>query len=106
MFKVNNKDTRTTPMASREFSGIKTPKVKNRNTRTRCELCSKLTKKTPVRRRLGLLCSYVMCEMYVLQSRTLTKIKNEKWRHSGVFIVNFEYISHLVLVFLLLTLSR
>ena len=30
------------------------------------------------------------------------------WRHyrrSGVFIVNFEYISHLVLVFLLLTLS-
>ena len=27
-------------------------------------------------------------------------------RHSGVFIVNFEHISHLVLVFLLLTLSR
>ena len=27
-------------------------------------------------------------------------------RHSGVFIVNFERISHLVLVFLLLTLSR
>ena len=27
-------------------------------------------------------------------------------RRSGVFIVNFEYISHLVLVFLFLTLSR
>ena len=28
------------------------------------------------------------------------------WRRSGVFIVNFEYISHLALAFLLLTLSR
>ena len=28
-----------------------------------------------------------------------------QWRHSGVFIVNFEHISHLALVFLLLTLS-
>ena len=26
-------------------------------------------------------------------------------RHSGVFIVNFEHMSHLVLVFLLLTLN-
>ena len=41
--------------------------------------CSKLTIKTPERR---------------------------YWRRSGVFIVNFEHISHLVLVFLLLTLSR
>ena len=32
--------------------------------------------------------------------------KQRQWRRSGVFIVNFEYISHLVLVFLLLTLSR
>ena len=29
-----------------------------------------------------------------------------QWHLSGVFIVNFEHISHLVLVFLLLTLSR
>ena len=29
-----------------------------------------------------------------------------QWRRSGVFIVNFEHISHLVLVFLLLTLNR
>ena len=27
------------------------------------------------------------------------------WRRSGVFIVNLEHISHLVLVFLLLTLN-
>ena len=30
----------------------------------------------------------------------------EQWRCSGVFIVYFEHISHLVLVFLLLILSR
>ena len=28
------------------------------------------------------------------------------WRHSGVFIVNFEHISHLFLGFLLLTLNK
>ena len=50
-----------------------------RNTRTRCEICSKLTLKTPERR---------------------------QWCRSGVFIVTFEHILHLVLVFLLLTLSR
>ena len=53
-------------------------KVNNRNTRTRCEICSKLTIKTSERRH---------------------------WRLSGVFIVDFEHISHLVLVFLKLTLS-
>ena len=36
------------------------------------------------------------------------KVNNgvSKWRRSGIFIVNFEHIAHLVLVFLLLTLSR
>ena len=53
--------------------------AQNRNARTRCEVCSKLTIKTPERRH---------------------------WRRSGVFIVNFEHISHLVLLFLLPTLSR
>ena len=43
-------------------------KVSNRNTRKRCEICSKLILKTPERR---------------------------QWHHSGVFIVNFEHISHL-----------
>ena len=51
-------------------------KAKNRNARLRCEICLKLTTKTPEQRR------------------------------SGVFIVNFEHISHHILVFLLLTLSR
>ena len=32
-------------------------------------------------------------------------VKNDHWRSSGVFIVNFEHISHLVLVFILLTLN-
>ena len=59
-------------------AGIYLVKVINGNTRTRCEICSKLTIKTPERR---------------------------QWRLSGVFIVNFELISHLVLVFLLLTLN-
>ena len=48
-------------------------KVNNRNTRATCEICSKLTIKTPER---------------------------HQWRRSGVFIVNFEHISHLVLLFL------
>ena len=48
-------------------------KVNNRNIRTRCEICSKLTLKTPERR---------------------------YWRRPGIFIANFEHISHLVLVFL------
>ena len=47
-------------------------KVNNRNTRTRCEICLKLTIKTT--------------ERY--------------WRRSGVFNINFEHISNLALVFL------
>ena len=31
--------------------------------------------------------------------------EQSQWRRSDVFIVNFEHISHLVLVFLLLTLN-
>ena len=54
-------------------------KVNNRSTRARCEICSKLTIKRPERRHS---------------------------RRSGDFIVNFEHISQLALVLLLLTLSR
>ena len=54
-------------------------KFNNRNTRTRCEICSELTIKTPER---------------------------HYWCRSSVFIVNFEHILHLVQVFLLSTLSR
>ena len=53
-------------------------KINNRYTRTRCEIYSKLTLKTPGRH----------------------------WHRCGVSIVNFEHISYLVLVFLLITLSR
>ena len=53
-------------------------KANNRNTRTRCEICSKLTIKT-----LG----------------------RHQWHRSEVFIANFEHILHLVLAFLLLTLN-
>ena len=63
---------------SRFLTGIYLFKVNNKNTRKRIEICSKLTIKTPER-----------CH----------------WRLSGVFIVNFEHIKHLVLVFLLLTLN-
>ena len=31
--------------------------------------------------------------------------QNNAWSHSGVFVVNFEHISHLILVFLLLNLN-
>ena len=54
-------------------------KINNKNTNTRCEICSKLTVKTPERRQL---------------------------HRSGVFTVNFEHISHRVLLLLLLTSSR
>ena len=60
-------------------AGIYTFKVNNRNTRRSCDICSKSTIKTPERRH---------------------------WCRSGFFIVNFEHISHLVLVLQLLTLSR
>ena len=53
-------------------------KVNNRNTRTRCKICSKLKIKTPEQRH---------------------------WHRCGFVIVNSEYISHFVLGFLLLTLS-
>ena len=59
-------------------AGIYPLKVNNRNTRTKCKICSKLTIKTPEQRH---------------------------WRRSGDFVVNFEHISHLVLVFLLLTFN-
>ena len=37
---------------------------------------------------------------------TIKTPERHEWRRSGVFIINFEHISHIVLVFRLLTLSR
>ena len=61
------------------FPNINMFTVDNRNKRKRCETCSKLTIKRPERRH---------------------------WSCFGVFIINFEHISHLFLLFLLSTLSR
>ena len=54
-------------------------KVNNGNARTMYEICSKATIKTPER---------------------------WQWRRFGVFIVNLEQISHIVLLFFLLTLNK
>ena len=50
-------------------AGIYLLKVNIRNTRTKCEICTKLTIKIPERR---------------------------QWRRSGIIIVNFEHISHIL----------
>ena len=60
--------------------GIYLRKVNNRNTRTRCETCSRVTIKIP-------------------------EWRHWRWRRSGSFIVNFEHISHFVLVFFLFLLT-
>ena len=69
-------DDAAVPMSSAENlsnypTNICLLKVNNRNIRKRCEICSKLTIKTPERRHC---------------------------RRSGVFFVNFELISHLFLL--------
>ena len=61
------------------WANIYLSKVNNRNTRKRCEILSKLTIKTQNWR---------------------------QWYRSGAFIINFEHISHLFLVFLLLILKK
>ena len=61
--------------------------VNNRNTWTVCQVCSKLTIKTPA-------VNYFRETLYL------------RMRRSGVFIINFEQDSHIALVFLLLTLSN
>ena len=69
-------------------------KVSNRNTRRKCEICSKLPIKTIKRRQL----------LFPLKSsETLSDDfrGNRSWRRSGIFIVNFEHISYLSLLFLL-----
>ena len=54
-------------------------KISNGNIRAICEICSKFQIKTPERR---------------------------QWRCSGIFIVYFEQIAHIVLVFPLLILDK
>ena len=54
-------------MPRKNPAGIYLLKVSNRNTRIKCEICSKLTIKTPER---------------------------PHWHRSDVFIANFEHVSH------------
>ena len=98
-------------------------KVHNRKTRTRCKICSKLTIKKPERCFDNLTLSIIdrkypagnymfkvnnrktrtRCEIC---SKLTIKTSERCWRRSGVFIVIFEHISHLVPVFLLLTSNK
>ena len=59
-----------------------------------CEICSKLTIKTPERRHLH------RSGIFIVNFEQISR------RRFGVFIVIFEQISHIVLVFLLLTLNK
>ena len=68
------------PAPSKTFpANIYLFKVDNRNSRKRCEICSKVTIKAP--------------ELH-------------HWRRFDVFVVNFEHSSHLFLEFLLLNLNK
>ena len=77
-----------------------------------CKICSKVTIKIPEpRMRLKLGDIYLSkvnnggtrgrCEIY-----SKTTLKTPEQHRSGVLIVNFEEISHIILVFPLLTLNK
>ena len=75
--------------------------VNHRNTRASCEICSKLTIKTPEP------CQWRRFGVFIVKfEHTIKTLEQRQWRRFGVFNVKFEHVSHLVLVFLLLTLSR
>ena len=80
-FKTSNEEFKTDKrtFGNNDPSSIYLFKVNNRITGKRCEICSKLTRKSPELR---------------------------KRRRSGVFVVKLEHISHLFLVFLLFTLNK
>ena len=67
-------------------AGIYHLKVNNRNTRTRCEICSKLTIKiTEPRLRQGQLKCYV-CQVYGLLKKLTKNADPDKYRYSGYVI--------------------
>ena len=69
--------------------GIYLFKVNIRNTRARSELFSKLT----IQKHQNVVMVFLSLALNI-------------WCLSGIFIVNFEHVSHLFLVFLLLTLNK
>ena len=83
-------------------------KLNNRNTITRCEICSKLTIKTPERLYVLIMSRtrfrVNLHSIFAWMSRnSLLETGAIKIDRSGLLIVDFEHISHLVLVSLLLT---
>ena len=63
---------------NKNLANIYLLKFKEGNTRKRCEICSKLT---------------------------IKRLERRQCRRSSVFVFNLEYISHLSIMFILLTLS-
>ena len=78
MWSMCSKLTKETPRRCHQ-ANICLFKINNRNTRKRCVICSNLTIKIP---------------------------EQHRWRRLSIFIVNFEHISHLFVLFLLLTLNK
>ena len=111
-------------------------KVNNRNNRKSGEICLKLTIKTPEWRHWHRFCVFIINLEHILHlsSRVFTAYfkqvnitcvtffpsdidvndilnyqKNyllHQWRRSGVFILNFEHVLHLFLLFLLSSLNK
>ena len=82
------------PAGSHMFKG------KNRNIKTRCEICSTLTIKTPERRLTPLKITENLRKTF-----GFLVFSGVIWRRSGAFIFNFEHTYLFALVFVLLTLS-
>ena len=82
-------------------------KVNNRNTRKRCEICSKLTIKTPKRRPIEAQCSTFPANIYLIKINnrntrkrcvmcSMSTIKTPERRHwlfSSVSVVDFEQVN-------------
>ena len=56
-----------------------------------CEICSE--------------CELSVSRFEICSKLTIKAPKRRYWRRSGLFIVNFKHVSHLVLVFLMLILN-
>ena len=56
----------------------------------------------------GIVSRQLLCSKLTIETleQSVKYVQGCQWLGSDVFIVNFEHVSHLVLVFLLLTLSR
>ena len=75
------------------------------------EICNKKTVQKNLLRKQGYPANIYLFNIYKRNTKKMCEIgstltiKTPERRHSGVFIVNFEPISHLFLVFLLITLN-